>query len=314
MSRRGWALFLAMGFIWGMPYLFIKEAVDSFAPAAVVSGRTLGAALLVLPIAARTGALRPALARWPWVLAFGAIEMAGPFMLLSHAEQTLPSGLTGLLVSTVPLVAAVIGFAGGDRGALDAARVAGLVVGIAGVALVVGGGGDGTIGVVPVAEVLLTAVCYAVAPFIVVRRLSDVPALGPITLSLGAVGLAYLPVALVTQDGAPTGRSIAAVVALAVLCTALAFAVFFALIAEVGPTRAPLITYVNPVVALGLGVVVLDEQVTTAMLAGIPLVLVGCWFAAGAGRRAPAPPPLPVGEPGSEPAAGRSTPVSLDKY
>jgi drug/metabolite transporter (DMT)-like permease len=283
-SRRGWALFLAMGLIWGTPYLFIKEAVDSLAPATVVCVRTLGAALLLLPIAAHRRALRPALARWPWVLAFGAIEMAGPFMLLSRAEQTLPSGLTGLLVSTVPLVAAVIAFAGGDRGALDATRVAGLLVGMAGVALVVGGGGDGEVGVVPVAEVLLTAVCYAVAPFIVARRLGDIPALGPITLSLGAVGLAYLPVALATQDDTPTGRSVAAVVALAVICTALAFAVFFALIAEVGPIRAPLITYVNPVVALALGVVVLDEQVTTAMLAGVPLVLAGCWFAAGVGR------------------------------
>jgi drug/metabolite transporter (DMT)-like permease len=282
-----------MGLIWGTPYLFIKEAVDSLAPATVVCVRTLGAALLLLPVAARTGALRPALARWPWVLAFGAIEMAGPFMLLSHAEQTLPSGLTGLLVSTVPLVAAVIGFVAGDRGALNATRVAGLAVGIAGVALVVGGGGDGDVGVVAVAEVLLTAVCYAVAPFIVARRLGDVPSLGPITLSLGAVGLGYLPVALVTQGDTPTGRSVAAVVALTVLCTALAFVVFFALIAEVGPTRAPLITYVNPVVALGLGVVVLDERVTAVMVAGIPLVLAGCWFAAGAGR--PGAPP-PAGE------------------
>ena len=291
MSRRGWALFVAMALIWGTPYLFIKEAVDSLAPATVVCVRTLGAALLLLPVAARTGALRPALSRWPWLLAFGAIEMAGPFMLLSHAEQTLPSGLTGLLVSTVPLVAAVIGFVVGDRGALNATRVAGLAVGIAGVALVVGGGGDGDVGVVPVAEVLLTAVCYAVAPFIVARRLGDVPSLGPITLSLGAVGLGYLPVALATQGGSPTGRSVAAVVALTVLCTALAFVVFFALIVEVGPTRAPLITYVNPVVALGLGVVVLDERVTAAMVAGIPLVLAGCWFATGARR------------PGSRPAA-----------
>jgi drug/metabolite transporter (DMT)-like permease len=285
MSRRGWVLFTAMCVIWGMPYLFIKEAVDSFAPAAVVCVRTLGAALLLLPLAARRGALRPALARWPWVLAFGAIEMAGPFMLLSHAEQTLPSGLTGLLVSTVPLVAAVIGFASGDRGALDATRVAGLAVGIAGVALVVGGGGDGTVGAAAVAAVLLTAVCYASATFIVVWRLGDVPALGPITLSLGAVGLAYLPVALATQDGTPTGRSVAAVTALAVICTALAFVVFFPLIAEVGPTRAPLVTYVNPIVALGLGVAVLDEQITAAMIAGIPLILAGCWFAAGAGRK-----------------------------
>jgi drug/metabolite transporter (DMT)-like permease len=278
-SRRGWVLFLAMGVIWGTPYLFIKEAVDSLAPAAVVSGRTLGAALLLLPIAARRGALRPALAKWPWVLAFAAIEMSGPFMLLSHAEETLPSGLTGLLVSTVPLVAAVVAFAGGERSALGPARIAGLAVGIAGVALVVGGSGEGTVGVVPVAEVLLTAVCYAVAPFIVARQLKDVPALGPITISLGAVGLAYLPIALATQDGSPTGRSVAALAALTVLCTAVAFAVFFALIAEVGATLAPLITYVNPVVALTLGVTLLDEDVTPAMLAGIPLVLVGCYLA-----------------------------------
>jgi drug/metabolite transporter (DMT)-like permease len=297
MSRRGWVLFVTMCVIWGMPYLFIKEAVDSFAPGAVVCVRTLGAAFLLLPLAARRGALRPALARWPWVLAFGAIEMAGPFMLLSHAEQTLPSGLTGLLVSTVPLVAAVIGFAGGDRGALDVPRVAALAIGIAGVALVVGGGGNGTVGAVAVAEVLLTAVCYAAATFIVVWRLGDVPALGPITLSLAAVGLAYLPVALATQDGAPTGRSVAAVIALAVLCTALAFVVFFPLIAEVGPTRAPLITYVNPVVALGLGVAVLDEQITAAMIAGIPLVLAGCWFAAGAGRQGAR---SPTGDPTAE--------------
>jgi drug/metabolite transporter (DMT)-like permease len=279
-TRRGWVLFLAMGLIWGTPYLFIKEAVDSLAPAAVVCGRTLGAALLILPFAARTGALRPALARWPWVLAFAVIEMGGPFMLLSHAEQTLPSGLTGLLVSTVPLVAAIVAFAGGERSALGPARIAGLAVGIVGVSLVVGGSGEGTVGVVPVAEVLLTAVLYAIAPFIVARQLKDVPALGPITLSLGAVGLAYLPIALATQDGTPTGRSVTALVALTVLCTAVAFAVFFALIAEVGPTRAPLITYVNPVVALVLGTTVLDEHVTPVMLAGIPLVLAGCWLAA----------------------------------
>jgi drug/metabolite transporter (DMT)-like permease len=287
-------LFLAMGLIWGTPYLFIKEAVDSLAPAAVVCGRTLGGALLILPFAVRSGALRPALARWPWVLAFAAIEMAGPFMLLSHAEQTLPSGLTGLLVSTVPLVAAIVAFAGGERSALSPARIAGLAVGIAGVGLVVGGAGEGTVSAVAVGEVLLTAVLYAIAPFIVARQLKDVPALGPITLSLGSVGLAYLPIAVATQDGTPTGRSVAALVALTVLCTAVAFAVFFALIAEVGPTRAPLITYVNPVVALILGTAILDEHVTPVMLAGIPLVLAGCWLAT-AGAQPPADATAPPG-------------------
>lgn len=296
MTRRGWVLFLAMGVIWGMPYLLIKEAVDSVTPAGVVAGRTLGAALVLLPLAARQGAVRPALAQWRWVLAFGLIEMAGPFMLLPHAEQKLPSGLTGLLVSTVPLVAAVVGFVRGDRGALGVARVAGLAIGIAGVALVVGGGDDGSVDALAVLEVLLTAVCYAVAPFIVATRLRDVPALGSISLSLGAVGLGYLPIALATQDRTPTGRSVSALVVLAVVCTALAFVVFFALIAEVGPTRAPLITYVNPVVALALGALVLDEQVTGAMLAGIPLILAGCWFATRRRSVTPLPEPQPLSD------------------
>lgn len=296
-SRRGLVLFVLMSGIWGTPYLFIKEAVASFSPAGVVAGRTLGAALLLLPLAASRGALRPALAHWRWVLAFGAIEMAGPFMLLSHAEQTLPSGLTGLLVSTVPLVAAAIAFARGDRSALRIGRVAGLVVGIGGVALVVGGGGDGTVSAAAVSMVMLTAVCYAIAPFIVATRLRDVPALGSISLSLAAVGLGYLPVALMAQDGSPTGRSIAALVALAVLCTAVAFVVFFALIAEIGPARATLFTYINPIVALVLGVLVLDERITGPMLVGVPLILIGCWFAADLGSASTARRPAELSGP-----------------
>lgn len=279
-TRRGLLLFLSMGVIWGMPYLFIKQAVETIAPAGVVAGRTLGAALLLMPIALRKRALRPVLPRWPWVLAFAAIEICGPFMLLSYAEQTLPSGLTGLLVSTVPLVATVIAFARGERSAMRAGRLAGLAIGVAGVALVVGNGGEGSVNAPAVGAVLLTAVCYAIAPFIVAARLHDVPALGSVALSLSTAGLLYLPIALVTQSGTPSAKSLASLAALALVCTALAFVVFFALIAEVGPTRAPLITYVNPVVALALGASVLDEQITTAMLAGIPLILVGCWLAA----------------------------------
>lgn len=294
MTRRGLTLFLFMGVIWGMPYLFIKEAVDTISPAGVVAGRTLGAAVILLPIAAWKGALRPVLAKWPWVLAFAAIELCGPFMLLSHAEQTLPSGLTGLLVSTVPLVSTVIAFTRGDRAAMSVGRIAGLAIGIGGVALVVGGGGDGSVTAVAVFEVLLTAVCYAIAPFIVATRLHDVPALGSSALSLAAAGILYTPIGALTQDGTPTGRSVAALVALAVVCTALAFVVFFALIAEIGPTRATLITYVNPVVALALGAALLDEQITLAMLIGIPLILVGCRLATRTSERPAEPLPEPV--------------------
>lgn len=294
-DARAWLLFGAMALLWGMPYLFIKQAVDSYSPAAVVAGRTLIAAVILLPFALRSRALRPAWSKIGWVLAFGAIEMAGPFLLLSHAEQTLPSGLTGLLVATVPLFAAVIALGGGDRAVLRPSRAIGLVLGFAGVAIIVAGPGlaiEGGGGLIAVGEVLLVAVLYAIAPFIVARQLRGVPALGTVTLSLFAVGLFYLPIGLLTQHEVPTVSSTAALIALAVLCTAVAFIAFFALIARVGPVRAPLFTYVNPVVAIILGTIVLGEAITPGLLIGFPLVIIGCWLAAGAaGIRLSAKPP-----------------------
>lgn len=286
-DARAWLLFAAMAVLWGIPYLFIRVAVDSYSPAAVVAGRTLLGAVILLPFAIRQKALRPAWSKIGWVLAFGAIEMAGPFLLLSHAEQTIPSGLTGLLVSTVPLFAAVIAFAGGDRSALGRARSIGLVIGFAGVAVIVAGPGlavEGGAGLIAVGEVLLVAVLYAIAPFIIATKLKDVPSLGSVTLALAAVGIFYLPIALLTQHEVPTMPSTVSLVLLAVLCTALAFIVFFALIARVGPARAPLFTYVNPVVAIILGAIILGEEITLGLLVGFPLVIFGCWLAATGGR------------------------------
>lgn len=301
-DTRAWLLFSAMALLWGVPYLFIKVAVESYSPAAIVSGRTLIGALLLLPFALRQGAIRPAIEKWRWVLAFAALEMAGPFLLLGHAEQTLPSGLTGLLVATVPLFAALFAFTRGDRESLKPARLAGLVIGFLGVAIIVIGPGlgmDGGAGLVAIGEVLLVAVCYAIAPFIVARRLGAVPALGTITISLAAVGIFYLPIALLTPHPIPSVRGTLAVALLGVLCTAVAFIAFFALIGRVGPARAPLFTYVNPIVAIALGVVVLGEELSPALLLGFPIVLAGCWLAATGGlrmRRAPqSVPPIAPG-------------------
>ncbi|NLP82728.1 DMT family transporter [Microbacterium sp. CFH 90308] len=303
-DARAWLLFAAMALLWGIPYLFIKQAVDSYSPAAVVAGRTLLGAVILLPFALRSKALRPAFAKIGWVLAFGAIEMAGPFLLLSHAEQTLPSGLTGLLVATVPLFAALIAFGGGDRSVLKPSRAIGLFVGFAGVAIIVAGPGlaiEGGGGIIAAAEVLLVALLYAIAPFVIATKLRDVPALGSITLALFAVGIFYTPIAFLTQHEVPTVSSTVALVALAVLCTALAFIVFFALIARVGPVRAPLFTYVNPVVAIVLGLIVLGEPLTPGLLVGFPLVIAGCWLAATGGtlrERKPAESELPPVAPG----------------
>lgn len=281
MTRRGWILFFTQGVIWGIPYLLIKEAVDSIEPAAVVAGRTGIAALVLLPIAIRKDVLRPALAAWPTVLVFTAIEMGGPFLLLSDAETVLPSGLTGLLVSTVPLFGMVTAFATGDRTVLQVTRVIGLLVGLGGVALILSSDhGDGVVRAWNVIEVLLVALGYSIAPFIAHHRLGHVPGLGLAALSLTMVGVAYLPIALLVQDHWPTARSSVALGALALLCTAVAFVTFFALIDEVGPARSTLITYVNPVIAITLGVVLLDESLSLGLLLGFPIVLVGCWLAA----------------------------------
>jgi drug/metabolite transporter (DMT)-like permease len=281
-----------MSVIWGVPYLLISVAVESLSPAAVVAGRT-GLAALLLPLAIHQGSLRTALRFWPWILAFAVIEMAIPFVLLGHAEQTLPSGLTGLLVATVPLFGAVVSYLLGDHHALTRSRIAGLAIGVAGVALVVGAaGGDGEIRARNVVEVLVVAVCYATAPFITARKLTEVPGIGLAALALAMVAVAYIPPAVVTQDEVPTARSLGALVGLAVLCTGIAFVLFFALIREIGPARATVITFVNPVVALALGVVVLDEHLTWGQLAGLPVVLLGCWLAAGL-RPAEDPPPGP---------------------
>lgn len=299
-TRRGWLLFGAMAVLWGVPYLFISVAVESLSPPAIVAGRTLIAAVLLLPFALRSGALRAAWRHWPWVLAFGLVEMAGPFLLLGHAEMTLPSGMTGLLVATVPLFGALIALGGGDRGVLRPARAIGLLVGFVGVAIVVAGPGlvGGDVSLFAAAEVLLVAVLYATAPFIVTRRLADVPSLGTITLSLLMIGVLYLPIALLTQHRVPTAASVVALVVLAVVCTAVAFLAFFALIREVGPVRAPLFTYLNPIVAIVLGALVLAEPLTPGLLLGFPLVIAGCWFAATGGRLRPqAPavaPPAPL--------------------
>ncbi len=274
-------MFGLMGAIWGVPYLFIKVAVEYLSPPVVVFGRTSIAAVPLVFLAVRAGALRAALVQWRMVLAFAALEMAIPWLLLTDAEQHLPSGLTGLLIACVPIFGAVVAFLLGDRSALHPKRLAGIAIGLAGVTLLVAGdlGGTG----IPwwsVVEVLLVCVGYATAPFIANRRLADVPDLGVVAMSLSAVALVYAPFAWFTRpEVAPPAKAWAAVLALAFICTAIAFVVFFKLIAEIGPARATLITFINPAVAVTVGAVFLDEEITVTTLLGFALVLAGCWLA-----------------------------------
>ena len=177
MTRRGWVLFWAMAFIWGVPYFFIRVAVEELEPAVVVFGRTSLAAVVLLYLANRADGLRPALAHWRPIAAFAVLEMAIPWILLTTAEQHIASGLAALIISSVPIFGALAAFALGDRGALRPIRLAGIALGIGGVTLLVGNdlSGEGAPPWWSVAFVIVVCVCYATAPFIITRRLADVP-------------------------------------------------------------------------------------------------------------------------------------------
>ncbi|HEX8630449.1 MAG TPA: EamA family transporter [Catenuloplanes sp.] len=289
MSRRGWVLFLAMSLIWGIPYLLIKIAVAELSPATLVLARTAIAAVLLTPVALARGQLGPLVRHWRPLLAYTVVELCIPWYLLAVAEQTLSSSLTGLLLATVPLVSAVLVVVTGHE-RLGPRRVLGLLVGFAGVGLLVGLD-IGTGNLTAVAALAVVAVCYAAGPFILARRLSGEPELAVVAGSLLISTVAYLPFGIAQAPATvPSIDTVLAVLALGLVCTAAAFLLFFKLIAEVGPARATVITYVNPAVALALGVAVLDEPFTLAMAVGFGLILTGSVLGTGRDRsRVPAP-------------------------
>ena len=270
--------------IWGIPYLLIRVAVREITPAMLVFLRTAGSTLLLLPLAASHGELRSLLPRWRPLLAFTAVEIAVPWILLSSAERRVTSSLAALLLAATPFLGvALAASTGGER--FDARRVAGLVVGLVGVAAIVGLdiGRTSGVGLVEMAGVV---VGYATGPWILHRYLDDLPSLGVIAASLALTALVYAPIAAFQLPSSlPSGRVIASIVTLAVVCTAVGFVVFFELIVEGGPVRSNLITYVNPAVAALLGVLVLSERFTVGMGVGFALVLVGSVFAAARSRQ-----------------------------
>jgi drug/metabolite transporter (DMT)-like permease len=271
-------LFVAMCFIWGLPYLLIRIAVRELSPADLVFARTAIGALLLLPIAAWRGVLGGLRSHWRWVLLYTAVELTIPWLLLSSAEEHLTSSLAGLLVAAVPLVGIGITRLLGLAEEMTVRRWLGLLVGVAGVGSLVGLQ-VGKIDMAAVGEIAAVAVGYALGPLILSHRLSGAPGLAVVAASLGITAAVYAPFALTAPPKHLSEEVAWSVVGLAVICTAVAFIVFFWLIGEIGPTRATVITYVNPAVAIALGVAVLGEHITTGMIVGFPLVLVGSYFA-----------------------------------
>jgi drug/metabolite transporter (DMT)-like permease len=280
MTRRGWLLFAAMSLIWGVPYLLIKVAVGDFSPVIVVFARCLVGAVLLVPWTLARGHLRLVLRHWRALLLFTVLEMTGPWLLLSWAEQSLSSSLTGLLVAGVPFVAALTARLAGEDDRLSPLRVVGMLLGVAGIVTLLGLDVAGA-QLTAIGAVALVVIGYSIAPMVVSRALPDVPGVAASAFALVVTAVVYAPFAVprlgeVADASAP---GLLSVTALGVVCTALAMALFFALIREAGPQRALVITFVNPAVAVLLGVLLLDEPFTIGLAVGLPLILAGCVLA-----------------------------------
>jgi drug/metabolite transporter (DMT)-like permease len=285
-SKKGLILFLLAGVFWGLPYFFIVWALESFSTPTIVFARTLLGALILIPYAVKVGGIRPALKAWPYVALFGVLEMVFPWFLITEAGKHIPSGLSGLLVSTVPFFAvAIMALVFKDRTALKPVPLAGMVIGFVGVVALIGI--DSLLGHIQplwVTAVVFAALGYAIAPIMANVKMREVPTSGVIGMSMALVAILYAPAALTELPkelaAGPTVHAWVALVVLGLICSALAFVIFFELLKEVGPVKASLITYVNTAVALLLGILFLAEPVTPGLLLGIPLISLGLYLSA----------------------------------
>jgi len=270
-------MFLALGLIWGIPYLLIRIAVSDVPPVFVAFARTCIGALLLLPIAMARGEVRPALRHWRPLLAFTLVEISGPWWLLGYAETRINSSTAGLLIATVPVITAGL-LALSGREMLNGRRALGLAIGLGGAVALLGLDIDLSHGWA-VSAAMATAVGYALGSIVISRFLTEVAPLGVIAVSLAVAALLYVPFVIPVWPSRITPEAAGSALVLGVVCTALAFQLFFSLIKEAGPTRATVITYLNPAVALLLGVLLLNEPLTPGMLVGFALVLLGSFLA-----------------------------------
>lgn len=281
MSRKALFLFLIAGTAWGLPYLFIRLAVPYFSTPSVIFSRVVIGALVLIPIAVYRKSLMPALKAWPWVLAYAALEMIGPWFLITESERVINSGLAGLLVATVPFFGLIIGyFYLGDKSLAHKKTLTGLVIGFTGVLLLVGiDAFNGSVSLPHVGMVVLAALGYAIAPVIANQKMPNVSGVAINGLAMAMVAVFYAVPALTALPkelaANPPIDAWGSLLGLGVICSALAFVAFFRLTREIDVARASLVTYMNMAVAVFLGIILLAEPITAGILIGFPLVVVG---------------------------------------
>ncbi|CAN2191962.1 RhaT Permeases of the drug/metabolite transporter (DMT) superfamily [Candidatus Nanopelagicaceae bacterium] len=284
MSRRGWFLFILVGFLWGVPYLFIKVAVDpdnGFSPAAVVCLRTAIGAAILIPLAIRQGQLGAALRGIKYVAPYALLEMIGPWILIGTAEQKISSGLAGLLIASVPIWATIFASMRGDKTVWHHKRLMGIIIGFIGLVAVVGIESiKGSSDPLSIGMVLVAAIGYSYAVMMVQGALPHVSGIAINAVAMAITAIFYLPLTVIQWPTHEISTSaINAIIGLGVLSTGAAFVAFFTLSAIIGVARGSLVTYLNTAFAVVLGVIILDEPFTTGMALGLPLVLIGSYFA-----------------------------------
>jgi len=280
MSRKSLFYFLLVGFLWGIPYLLMKVAVEEIPPSAIVAGRTLIGAAILIPVALYRKTFKGAVLGFKYVAFYALLEMIGPWILISTAQKKIDSGLAGLLISTVPIFAAIITSLRGDHTVWQFKRMFGIVVGFIGLIAVVGiESFSGNSHPASIAMMILAAMGYSYAIIMVTTNLPLVDGIAINGLAMAITSIFWAPLAIAQWPTQVSLKPALSLVALGVLCTALAFLVFFKLLVEIGPARGSLVTYLNTSVAVVLGVIVLKEPITVGLIVGLPLVLIGSYLA-----------------------------------
>jgi drug/metabolite transporter (DMT)-like permease len=283
MSARAWTAFAAVSTLWGIPYLFIKVAVDDGVPPVFLAwARVLMAAIVLLVLSHRVGVLKPALGGplRKWLLFYAVIEICGPFPLIAAGERHVPSSLAAILIAAVPMIVALLALRFDHSERATGRRAVGLAIGFAGVITLVGLDVSGSSAeLVGALAILLAAVGYAAGPMIINQRLRELDPRALMAVALTMATVLLTPAALLAPPShVPSTDAIISIVVLGLFCTAAAFVLFGQLIGEVGPGRATVITYISPIVAVALGVAVLDERPGAGAVAGLLLILAGSWL------------------------------------
>jgi drug/metabolite transporter (DMT)-like permease len=282
MDRRSWILLLTLGAIWGASYMFIEIGLRDLSPAMIVFVRVALAALVLIPVAAAQGALSGIRPYAIWLVAIAAIQVAGPFLLIGAGQEEISSSLAGILVASAPLFTALLAIWVDHEERSHGLRLGGILIGFGGVALLLGVdlGGEGA-ALVGGLFIVLASLGYAIGGFMVKHRLAGIPPVAMSGLVMAAAAVLMIPLAVATApDEVPGLGPSAAIAALGVVGTGIAFVIFYGLIGSVGPARAFLVTYIAPGFAVVYGATLLDEEITAVTIGGLALILAGSWLAA----------------------------------